>query len=397
MNPVYNPYTPSAGATPPALVGRDKLIEDAKIAVQRMKIGKPNQSIIMVGLRGVGKTALLERIREDIENLESHTVWVESPDSAEFNKVLVAEIRKILINLSRTEMAKDLAQRALAALAGFVKGLKVTHGNFEVALDYPVEMGLADSGILEADFTDLMLSVGNAAKAAGTSVVILIDEIQYMESSYLSVLISALHRCTQKNLPVLLIGAGLPQIRAIAGNLKTYTERMFLYPEITKLNPEDAALAIELPAQSAGESFEKAAVDYIVQQTQGYPYFIQEFGKQVWNLAECSPITLEDARTSTPLVLKALDESFFRVRLDRLTPLEKDYLRAMAETGEEDVRSSTIAETMGRTSHNLAPCRAGLIQKGMVWSPSYGKISYTVPLFGDFMRRVRPLEFKGNE
>lgn len=390
MDPVHNPYAPGAGSPPPELAGREELRRVVSIALQRIRIGNPSKSVLLVGLRGVGKTVLLEQIRVDTEAEGMHTVRIEAPEGRSLPALLAPQLRVALLRLSRLESAKETARRGLSALAGFVKGLKVTYNDIEVGLDYEPEPGLADNGNLETDLAVLLEQVGRAAKAARTAVVMFIDELQYIDEGQFAALISALHRCAQLRLPVMLVGAGLPQLRERAGSAKSYAERLFDYPEVGPLSEEDARSALESPARALGVSFEGDAVNSIISDTRGYPYFLQEWGKHAWDIADASPITRSDAEQARDVAIAALDESFFRVRFDRMTPLERRYLRAMAELGPGPHRSGDIAAILGRDVSSLAPTRAKIIGKGMVWSPSHGDTAFTVPLFDEFMKRIMP-------
>jgi hypothetical protein len=288
------------------------------------------------------------------------------------------------------EAAKDFAHRGLQALAGFAKALKVKYKDLEVGLDFEPEAGLADNGDLEGDLAALLEQVGAAAKSAGTAVVLFIDELQYIQEDQFAALISALHRCAQGKLPVTVVGAGLPQLLALAGNAKSYAERLFEFPQIGPLDPQEAELAIVKPARQIGADYVIEAAGEIVVHTRGYPYFLQEWGKHSWDIAQTSPITLEDVRAASTEAIAALDESFFRVRFDRLTPKEKLYLRAMAELGPGPHRSGDIATVLRKLTNSLGPLRASLIVKGMIWSPSHGDTAFTVPLFDEFMKRIMP-------
>ena len=344
----------------------------------------------MVGLRGVGKTVLLDQMRNDAEASGVHTVRLEAPEGRSLPGILAPQLRLALLRLSHSEKAKALAMRALRGLAGFAKALKVKFGDIEVGLDVEPEGGLADNGDLETDLTALLDAVGRAARAADTALVIFIDELQYVEEAQFAALISALHRCTQQKLPVCVVGAGLPQLRGRAGKAKSYAERLFDYPEIGPLPESAATHALVKPAQDLGVEFAPNAVKHIVRQTHGYPYFLQEWGKRTWEVARNSPITERDVRVASAEAVAALDESFFRVRFDRLTPMEKRYLRAMAELGPGPHRSGDIAEALKRKVTAIAPLRNGLIGKGMIWSPNHGDTAFTVPLFDEFMKRIMP-------
>lgn len=390
MNPVTNPYAPGAGSPPPELSGRSAVRQEVEVCIERLRLGRPAKSVVMVGLRGVGKTVLLDQMRKDAEASGVHTVRIEAPEKRSLPALLAPQLRLALLRLSKIEAAKDTAIRGLRALAGFASKLKVTYNDIEVGLDYDLEPGLADNGDLEADLTALLEQVGRAARRAETVLVLFIDELQYVHEGQLAALISALHRCSQEQLPVTVVGAGLPQLIGKMGEAKSYAERLFNFPEIGPLGKEDAADAIVKPAKNEGVEILDEAVDAIVAKTQGYPYFLQEWGKHTWDVAPKSPITRRDVENASDQAVAALDESFFRVRFDRLTPAEKRYLRGMAELGPGTHRSSDIADQFGRTVQSFGPTRANLIRKGMIWSPTHGDTAFTVPLFDEFMKRIMP-------
>lgn len=390
MDPVRNPYAPGAGTPPPELAGRDKLREQVRIAIARIRRGNPAKSLLMVGLRGVGKTVLLEQMRIDAEATGVHTLRIEAPENRSLPALLAPELRKVLLRLSRMDGAKAKAQRGLRALAGFAKALKLKYHDIEVGLDFDPEPGLADNGDLQGDLSTLLEEVGQSAANAGTAIVIFMDELQYVKQDQFAALISALHRCAQRKLPVTLVGAGLPQLRSLAGNAKSYAERLFDYPEVGPLSRAEASDAIVKPAEHEGVAYTPEAISDIVSRTRGYPYFLQEWGKHAWDVARQSPITGRDVDTASTEAVAALDESFFRVRFDRLTPAEKKYLRAMAQLGEGPHRSGDIAQVLRKSVNALAPLRQSLITKGMIWSPSHGDTAFTVPLFSAFMKRIIP-------
>jgi hypothetical protein len=390
MDPVTNPYAPGAGAPPPELAGRDDLREVVRVCIARLRRGNPAKSVLMVGLRGVGKTVLLDQMRNDAEASGVHTIRLEAPEGRSLPALLAPQLRLALLRLSLVEKAKGIAQRALRGLAGFAKALKLKFDDIEVGLDFDPEPGLADNGDLETDLTALLEIVGAAAKGAETALAIFIDELQYVAEAEFAALISALHRCSQQKLPVCVVGAGLPQLRGRAGNAKSYAERLFDFPELGPLPSPAARQALCKPAEQLDVEFEPSAIDHIVAQTRGYPYFLQEWGKHAWEVAAASPISNSDVAKATVLALAALDESFFRVRFDRLTPMEKRYLRAMAEIGPGPHRSGDIADQLSRKVTALAPVRNGLIGKGMIWSPNHGDTAFTVPLFDEFMKRIMP-------
>jgi len=390
MDPIKNPYSPGAGTPPPELAGRDELRELVRIALERVRAGRPTKSIMMVGLRGVGKTVLLDRLREDAEAVGIQTLRVEAPESRSLPAILAPQLRQALLRLSRNDQARELAQRALKGLAGFAKALKVKFQDIEVGFDFEPEPGLADNGDLEHDLQALLEVVGAAAKKAGTALAMFVDELQYVQEEELAALITALHRTSQRSLPVVLVGAGLPQLPGKMGRAKSYAERLFDFPQIGPLSRDAARLAISKPAADQHVVVNDDALELIIRETRGYPYFLQEWGKHSWDAASASPITRQDVERATSSATAALDESFFRVRFDRLTPLEKKYLRAMAELGPGPHRSGDISEKLGREVTSLGPIRSQLIVKGMVWSPSHGDTAFTVPLFDEFMKRIMP-------
>jgi hypothetical protein len=390
MDPIANPFAPGAGAPPPELAGRDDVLAAARVSLARVRQNMATKSVLMVGLRGVGKTVLLDRMRDDAEADGIQTVRIEAPENRSLPALLAPQLRQALLRLSRNEKAKDLAQRALRALAGFARALKVRYQDIEVGIDFDPEPGLADNGDLEHDLQALLEAAGVAAQEAGTALALFIDELQYVAEEELAALITALHRTAQRKLPVILFGAGLPLLRGRLGAAKSYAERLFEFPEIGALAPEAARQAIVKPITDQHVRIEEAAVERIVRETAGYPYFLQEWGKHAWDTAAASPITLADVETGSRAALAALDEGFFRVRFDRLASAEKSYLRAMAELGPGPHRTEDIADALDRKAVSMAPTRSLLIAKGMIWSPTHGETAFTVPLFDGFMRRVMP-------
>ena len=390
MDPIKNPYTPGAGTPPPELAGRDDLREQMRVALERNRLGRPSKSLLMIGLRGAGKTVLLSRMRRDAESSGIQTIQVEAPEGRSLPSILAPQLRQSLLRLSRVERAKGLAGRGLRALAGFARVLKVKYQDIEVGLDLEPEPGLADNGILEDDLRALLGAVGEACRAAETALAMFVDELQYVPEDQLAALIVSLHRTAQDSLPVILVGAGLPQLRGRMGNAKSYAERLFDFPEVGPLLPDDATRAIEKPARDEGAQFEPEALRCILSQTHCFPYFLQEWGKHVWDVAEESPIKATDVAIASESAVAALDGSFFRVRFDRMTPSEKRYLRAMAELGPGPHRSGDIAAELDRKVTSLGPTRSQLIAKGMVWSPSHGDTAFTVPLFDQFLKRIMP-------
>jgi len=390
MNPSLNPFSPGAGTQPPELAGRDKLRETIRIAIERTRNILPVKSFIMVGLRGVGKTVLLNRMRDDAEAAGICCLRIEAQENRSLPSMLVSQLRQALLKLSRKKQAGELAMQALRGLAGFIKALKVKYQDIDVALDFEPLLGVADNGNLGDDLQDLIELAGKAAASGGTALAIFIDELQYVREDELAALITALHQAAQRRQPVIMVGAGLPQLRARTGDAKSYAERLFDFPDIGPLTPDAARTAIEKPLRDRNIEITPDATALIVENTSGYPYFIQEWGKQVWDAAETPPITRVDVEKATDLVTASLDESFFRVRFDRLTPTEKKYLRAMAQLGPGPFKSGEIAAAAGKRVSEVGTIREQLINKGMIWSPSHGETAFTVPLFDSFMRRIMP-------
>jgi hypothetical protein len=387
MDPLKNPFSPGAGAPPPELAGRDEIIGAANVALHRIRLGRAEKSQMLLGLRGVGKTVLLNRIAWLAKEIGYHTAEMEAPEGQRLAEYLAPNLKSTLLRLSRLEQARDYAARAMGALRGFASTFKVSIGDVEFGVTEPE---VADSGNLEVDLPELLIATAEAAKAGGTSVAIFVDEVQYLTEVDLRALIVALHRIAQKGLPLVVFGAGLPQVAALAGEAKSYAERLFDFPDVGALDPKAAVRAIREPIRGEGADIESAALQQIVQVTKGYPYFLQEWGKHAWNTAQSSPITLADLSSAGTAATTALDKSFFRVRFDRLTPREQDYLRAMAELGPGPHRSGVIAEKLGTGVEKAGPLRNGLIRKGMIWSPAHGDTAFTVPMFDEFMRRVIP-------
>jgi type II secretory pathway predicted ATPase ExeA len=391
MDPSHNPFSPGAGTPPPELAGRRELLNKAMLALARVKRGRSEKSILLVGLRGTGKTVLLREIASLAKKEHYQVAQVEAQEKKSLPALLVPELRQILFALDRGERTSALVKRALGVFGSFISAFKVgIPGGSELTLQLKPELGAADSGDLDADLAHLFVALGEAAKDRGTAVAIIIDELQYLRKEELGALIMAAHKVSQEALPIIIFGAGLPQLVGKAGRAKSYAERLFEYPELGKLKKEDAALALQKPVEREGVAFTEEALQEIIRVTEGYPYFLQEWGSHAWDLAAHSPIDLAVAKKATQASIKKLDESFFRVRFDRLTPREKNYLRALAELGSNPKRSGDIASKLKIEVTDAAPLRDGLIKKGMIYSPDHGKTAFTVPLFGDFMKRVMP-------
>jgi hypothetical protein len=384
-----NPYAPGAGLQPPELAGRDKLIETATIDMQRALDGRPTKGMMLLGLRGVGKTVLLNRLLGIANDHGFQTAKIEAPEGGVLPDLLAPELRQILYALDLKAGAGHKLRQAVTVLRSFAAAFKVTVGELEFGIE-PAR-GLADTGRLQQDLPDLLIAVAEAAAERKIAIGLFIDEVQYLNPNELAAVVVACHEIAQRNLPLLFIGAGLPQIAALAGNAKSYAERLFNFPQVDQLPPAAARDALVKPAEGEGAAFEPAAVDEILKATEGYPYFIQEWGSQVWDAAPASPIQLQDVIDATPGVIAHLDANFFRVRFDRLTALQQKYLRAMAELGPGPHKTGEIATTLGVEANSVAPVRQQLIDKGMIWSQRHGETAFTVPMFDAFMRRQMPV------
>ncbi len=390
MDPLINPYTPGAGLSPPELAGRDGIRLAAHLAIERIRKGLPAKCVLLVGLRGLGKTVLLDRLRKDSEANGIETVHVDVSPERSLPSLLAPELRLMLLRLSRREKSTGGSTRALRALAGFAIALKKKYPDLEVGLDYEPESGLADSGLLQQDLLALFELIGTAALHSKTAVALFIDDAHMLPPAEFAALTWALHRCTQRAVPIALVSTGLPQLRSQAAESQSNAERLFEFLELGPLSPESAAQALREPAAELNVGFEQDAVTNILAATQCHPYFLQELAKQSWDAASQSPITLQDTRNAAHLALAALDENFFRVRLNPLTPSERKYIRAMAELGPGPHRSGDIAAVMNRAVTAMGPARSQMITKGVIWSPSHGETAFAIPRFDEFLRRTWP-------
>lgn len=389
MNPRANPYAPGAGTPPPELAGRDTILADARLAIQRNAAGKSARSFMFVGLRGVGKTVLLNEVQAMADEEGAITDFIEISANEPLSVTIIATLRAALLKLDRIKGVSEQVKKGLRVLKSFVGAVKVKYGDVEFSVDVDDEPGMADSGTLSRDLAELFVAAGEAAKARKSSIVILIDEIQNLPSEEFEALIMAVHRTDQKRLPIMVVGAGLPLLVKLSGDAKSYAERLFEYPDIGPLNDTEAKRALVEPAAESKVIFEDNAVVAVIEKTKGYPYFLQEWGYQAWNTAKASPITKADIRKASKQAIERLDQNFFRSRYERLSDPQKAYLRAMAELGPGPHKTGDIAKLMGKSSSQLGPTRDALITNGMIYSPKYGYAAFTVPLFDEFMKRVQ--------
>ena len=387
MDPVRNPYSPGAGTPPPALVGRDQLIEEFGIAIRRMQIGRPARSMMLTGLRGVGKTVLLREFGKVGSGLNWTHLHLEASEDDQFLDSVAAFARQALLRLSRRHELADRVRQALGVLRSFQVRWNIPDaGSVDLQID-PIP-GYADSGALELDLADLLSEVGQLAATQQSGVLFTVDEMQYLPREHFAALIVALHRISQEELPLMLVGAGLPSLPALAGEAKSYAERLFVFRQIDQLSPQDAQFALTLPAQREQVAWEPEALDLVLEQTQGYPYFLQEFAQQAWDAAEHDEvINRSDVEVAMPVAIDDLDTGFFAVRFDRTTPAERDYLAAMSSLGPGPYGSGDVARALGKTTTQLGPVRDSLIRRGLCYSPRWGVIDFTVPMFDQFLRR----------
>lgn len=385
MDPIANPFSPGAGAPPPELVGREAVLEEARILLGRVRFRRSAQSIILTGLRGVGKTVLLNEIKRMSYRADVLPIKVEASEDKSLGSLLAAPLKKALFELDRMEGAKDKVKKGLVALRNFIGTIKIEIGDLELGID--PQAGFADSGDLEFDLAELFSCVAEAAADKGRGVILLLDEIQYLPEKELGALIMAMHRMQQDSLPLAMVAAGLPILPGLAGNAKSYAERLFQFPEVGALTREDSIRAIEVPLKNAAVRIDEDAVGMVYEKSHGYPFFLQAWGYQLWNHVEKEQIRMADVESVYPQVLARLDASFFKVRIDRLTPSEKEFLLAMAEVRKDSVKIGEIAAQLGAMPNALGPRRGSLIKKGMIYSPAYGELAFSVPLFGDYLLR----------
>jgi hypothetical protein len=390
MRPHDNPYTPNAGARPPALVGRDQELVAFEVLLDRLRKGHTEQSMLITGLRGVGKTVLLGDFERRARDRSWVTADAEITRSLQFGPRMAHLVRRALLEVGPRERWRDRARRAARVLKSFQVTVSAD-GAVTAGLDVEALEGLADSGSLSDDLTDLFIALGEAAQELDSGVVFLLDEVQFLTTTELEALIAALHKTVQRQLPITLVGAGLPQLPRLAGEAKSYAERLFNFPSLGELAEDEARQALVEPAERLGVGYTAEAVDAIVDYTQGYPYFLQEYGKIVWDLTPEPPVAAEHVRVAREAVEAKLDSSFFRVRAERTTDLELRYLRAMAELGPEPQPAKDVATLLNRTSEQMGPTRSRLIDKGLLYTPGHGLAAFTVPQFDRFMRRAYAL------
>lgn len=390
MDPVRNPYSPGAGTRPPALVGREREIEAMDIALQRLLLGRDGRSQMLTGLRGVGKTVLLNEFELLAEGRGYFHEHIEVNEEGDLPFRLASAFRRVLLAMEARRRIGERIRRALGVLKAF--SLRIP-GGIELSIDVDPVPGPADSGDLATDLAGMFVELGEVSRDHSTGVLITIDELHYVNQPTLEALVMGLHRASQLRLPITIAGAGLPSLAALTGEAKSYAERMFIFPVIGSLPVDQAREALQVPARDEGVNWSRPALDRIIEVTQGYPYFLQEFGKAAWDAAgRTDRIEAGDIERSIPVATAELDDGFFRVRIGRTSDPERAYLRAMAELagGPGPIRSSAVAAVLGRKVTAVAPTRDTLIKKALCYSPRWGEIDFTVPMFDGFMKRLIP-------
>ena len=391
MDRLHNPFTPGAGSLPPELAGRSLVIEDGQVLAGRTLMGRYEKSLLLIGLRGVGKTVLLKHLAESARQNGVLPIQVEVRNAKSDMEELTLRLREALSELDYAEKAKAQIHHAFSVLRNFVKSFSINIGDFGIAIE--ATAGVATSGKMELDLSEVLIAVAKAAKSANRAIGLYIDELQNLELEAMRGIIVAIHQSAQNALPFYLVGSGLPSIRGLVGKSKTYAERMFNYADIGALSEPDVDAAITIPLNGNGLDIEREAIHVIYEQTCGYPYFLQEYGYQLWLSAQEKLITKTDVDAIVDDVRRRLDVNFFDVRFDRVSNQERRFLRAMADgEGAESVPVADVAARLNRTLSSISPVRSSLIRKGMLYSPSHGRVAYTVPLFGDYIKRVVEVE-----
>ena len=389
MDPLANPYAMGAGNPPPALTGREPQKDQFRSLLGRLGRGRNEQSMIVFGLRGVGKTVLLLEF-ESIADAEGWTAPdpIEIRSDTNFRAELADAAYQALLRLDRRKALGEKLKSFTAILTGFKVGAS-TDGKVEFSFD--PERVTASTGNLERDLTQLLVELGAAAKDHETGVVFLIDEMQFLKREEMEAVAAAMHRISQLKLPIALVGTGLPQLPGLMVEAKSYAERLFAYPEIGRLSETAARDALAEPARAESIEYEPVALDRVVELSGCYPAFIQAYGKEVWNMAPRSPITIADVKAAERLVRRKLDDEFFHVRFEKATPAERRYMAAMADVGDGPYRARDVVKRLGSSS-GTSVHRDSLIKKGLIFSPDFGLVDFTVPHFAPFMRRRYPFE-----
>jgi GTPase SAR1 family protein len=387
MNSNSNPFTPGAGIEPPKLAGRDAVLQAADVALHRTKHLKHANTQILIGLRGAGKTTLLNRIRGLANGMGYITQQIELHDGDSLKQVLIPVFRTILLELKLRHPSAERVNESLRVLRSFIGDQVVTSAGVDISLCVAPETGFADNGDLTEDLRDLMVAIGTAAREEGTPITILLDEMQTLSKSDLHALLRATHLIQQMRLPILVFGAGLPQLPIQVSDAVGAGDRNMDTHELGSLTRTDVWAAIMHPIGQLGRTITDEALWAIEDFSLGFPYLLQALAYHTWNIAQNNGITKQDVTAAIDVTLRRLDQTFYRVYFERTTPVEQDYLRSLANMPAGSQRSADVAKGMNRTVTSVGPVRDTLIKKGLVYSPDYGFVAFTAPLFADFMKR----------
>ncbi len=398
MDPVRNPYAPGAGQRPPELAGRDRELDSFDVALERVSRGRPERSVVLTGLRGVGKTVLLNTLRSAAVRRGWGTGKLEARPDVPLRRPLAAALHLAVRELAGRHAGA--ADEVLGVVKAFALrstpdgGSARLRDRWQPGIDVPAAVGRADSGDIEIDLVELLSDVAGLAADAGKGVAVCIDEMQDLMPADVSALCAACHELSQQGLPLIVVGAGLPHLPAVLSASKSYSERLFRYTRVDRLDREQADRALVAPATEEGATFTPEALDALYAATDGYPYFVQAYGKVAWDVAPVSPITAGDVAVAAPDAEAELAVGFFGSRYERATPAEREYMRAMADLGVDlddgPVPTAEVARVLGRRPQSLSPARDALLKKGLVWSGERGQIAFTVPHFGRYLRTSAP-------
>ncbi len=389
MDPVRNPYAPGAGQRPPELAGRDREISQFEVVLERVARGRPERSMVLTGLRGVGKTVLLNSFRSMAMQRLWGTGKLEARPDQSIRRPVASALHMAVRELAPRHRAPDRVDHVLGVLKAFAaKDSRAAKGSTwgQLGIDVPAVRGRADSGDLEVDLTELFADAASVAADLGVGIALFVDEMQDVPSADVSALCAACHELSQSGGPLIVVGAGLPHLPSVLSASKSYSERLFRYVAIDRLDRESADIALLVPARREGADFESAALDALYAAADGYPYFVQAYGKATWDVAASSPVTAHDVSVAGPIAAGELAIGFFGSRYERATPAEREYMRAMALLGDEPVPTAQVAEELGRKPASVSPARDNLIKKGLIYSSERGLIAFTVPHFGRFLR-----------
>jgi AAA ATPase domain len=387
VDPVRNPYAPGAGQRPPELAGRDREISQFRVVLERVARGRPERSLVLIGLRGVGKTVLLNSFRSMAIQQLWGTGKIEARPDQSIRRPVAAALHMAVRELAPRHRAPDRIEHFLGVLKAFAaRDPRAPKGSAQLGIDVPAVRGRADSGDLEIDLTELLADAASVAADLAVGIALFVDEMQDVPAPDVSALCAACHELSQTGGPLIVVGAGLPHLPSVLSASKSYSERLFRYVSIDRLDRESADVAVLAPARREGADFERAALDALYAAADGYPYFVQAYGKVTWDVAAASPVTADDVAVAGPVAAGELAVGFFGSRYERATPAEREYMRAMATLGDDPVQTAQVAEELGRKPSSVSPARDSLIKKGLIYSSERGLIAFTVPHFGRFLR-----------